>query len=106
MRLSSRGGQTPDGRTEHQASALTLKADRVGTPDDKLAAICLVTKEPRPSPGRGLGAATGTAANVAAFTGRRPEMSSAATIVVLLLVFAVPGSNAVTSTQKFDFKTQ
>lgn len=33
-------------------------------------------------------------------------MSSAATIVVLLLVFAVPGSNAVTSTQKFDFKTQ
>jgi hypothetical protein len=33
-------------------------------------------------------------------------MGSATSIFVLLLVFAVPGSNAVTSTEKMDFKTR
>lgn len=33
-------------------------------------------------------------------------MSSAATIVVLLLVFSVPGSNGIATTQKIDFKNR
>jgi hypothetical protein len=34
------------------------------------------------------------------------SMGSATSIFVLILVFAVPGSNAVTSSEKMDFKTR
>ncbi len=33
-------------------------------------------------------------------------MGSATSIFVLLMVFAVPGSNVVTATEKMDFKTR